>query len=208
MGPTRPVGRGRRCRWLALFALLFCVATAAPVFTAAGAEGAEESSAEAPAPGAPELAEVEREERERDEWLSSPEALGQREASRSAYANLSAAEAQTLLLEAFPAQIQGLNADPARVLSGLEIEKVLGTYGARISTAEGESAIVESPVPVESDLGGEGKEPVYLALARSGEDFLPKNPLTAIELPASAEGSIHLQGEVRVELPASDDRGA
>ena len=205
-------GQGHNGRWLTLFGLLLCVcvATAVSVFAVTPARGAEEppSLAEVPAPSASELAEAEREEREHAEWLSSPEAQKQRDASSNAYANLTAGEAQSLLVEAFPGQLKALNADPARVLSTLEVEKPLGTYGALVSNEEGESAILDSSVPVQSELGGEGKEPVDLALEQSGSSFVPQNPITEVELPGSAEEPVQLESGVEVELPASDDHGA
>lgn len=193
-----------------MFILLLCVAVTVPVLVVSTAKGAGESpsAAEVPAPSTGELAEAEREEREHAERLTSPEAQKQREASADAYTNLTAAEAQSLLVEAFPLQLKALNADPARVLSTLEVEKPLGTYGALVSDEEGESAILNSSAPVQSDLGGEGKEPVDLALERSGQGFVPENPLTEVELPGSAQEPIRLESGVEVRLPASDDHGA
>jgi sugar lactone lactonase YvrE len=208
--PTGAAAHQHSRSWLALFTLLLCIATAVPVFAspAQGAENESPSAAEVPAPSASEIAKAELEERERAEWLSSPEAERQREASQSAYASLPAGEAQSLLLEAFPGQLKQLNGDPARVLSTLEVEKPLGTYAARVEAGEGESAILDSSVPVESEVGGEGKEPVDLTLERSGSSFVPQNPITEVELPGSAEEPILLQSGVEVELPASNDHGA
>ena len=151
---------------------------------------------------------VEGEEEELAKWLTSPEASQERKASQDAYAALSAGQAQDLLLEAFPRQLQELNADPARVLSEMEVEKPLGTFGARVSIGNGESAVVESSVPIQSDLGGEGKEPVDLALEPSGDSFVPQNPLAAVELPGSASDPLQLGGGIQVELPASGDHDA
>jgi tripartite motif-containing protein 71 len=206
------VDRGFKGRVACLFAALLLCVSAAPVLADPPAEGAEEppstAEAPAPAPSASELAEFEREESENAEWLSSPEAEHERESSRDAYASLSTGEAQSLLTETFTEQLAALNADPARFLSELKIEEPLGTYGALVSVGEGESAIVESSVPVESDLGGEGKEPVDLSLEPSGTGFVPQNPLSEVELPGSAEESIQLQNGVGVELPASNDHAA
>ena len=177
---------------------------------ATSAQGAEESSSDAaaPAPTAGELADAQREETERADWLASPPAAAQREASLTAFAELSSGEAQDLLISSFSEQLQGLNADPARVLSELEIEKVLGTYGARVSVGDEEDVVIESSVPVESNLGGEGIEPVDLSLEKSGDDFLPKNPLAEVKLPASAGEPIQLHGGVQVGLPATNEPGA
>src|SRR5690349_1521978 len=169
----------RRTKWLVAFTLLLLVSSAVPVLAYASGEGGEESlpPVEAPAPSAVELAELESKEREYTEWLSSPEAVEQREASQSAYDSLSANEARSLLLEAFPGQFNALNADPARVLSELEVEQPLGTYAALVSEGD-ERSIIESSVPVESGLGSEGKEPVDLALAQAAGGFVSENPLT------------------------------
>ncbi len=197
-----------RIRWIVVFALILLAAVATPVLAESPPEGPGEAPAEAPGPSATELAGVEREENEHAEWLLSPEATQQREASLDSYAGLSASQAQDLLTESFPEQLEALNADPARFLSELEIEKPLGTYGALVSVGEGESAIVESTVPVQSDLGGDGNEPVDLALERSGPAFVPQNPLTELELPGSAADPIKLHGGIEVELPTSGDHDA
>ena len=192
------------------FALLLLAITAVPVFAAETPGGGEEapSLSEIPAPSAEELAGAETEQRERAEWLSSPEAREEREASLTAYASLSADEAKSLLVEAFPEQLAQLNADPARVLSELEVEKPLGTYGALVADEAGETAILNSSAPVESELGGEGEQPVDLALEETGSGYVPQNPISEVALPGSAEGPIQLEGGVEVELPASDDHAA
>ncbi|HEY5709159.1 MAG TPA: DUF6531 domain-containing protein [Solirubrobacterales bacterium] len=196
-----------RAKWLIAFTLTLLASSAAPVL--ATEEGGGESAAgEAPAPSAAEFSQLESQELEYAEWLSSPEAITQREASQNAYGSLTAGEARELVLEAFPGQLNALNADPARVLSELEIEKPLGTYAALISDQQGERSIVESSAPVESELGGEGKQPVDLTLEQSGTDFVPKNPVTEVTLPGSAEGPIRLQSGVEVELPSGNDHSA
>jgi hypothetical protein len=145
-----------RSRWVFAVAFLLLATTAVPVFAAGTPEGGEgpPSLTEVPAPSAEELAAAEAEQRERAEWLSSQEAQEQREASLTAYASLSAGEAKSLLGESFPEQLAQLNADPARVLSELEVEKPLGTYGALVSDEGGEAALLNSSAPVESELGG------------------------------------------------------
>jgi YD repeat-containing protein len=191
-----------RARWLVVFASCLLAATMVAIFVAPSASATKEPPAEELP--APDFSEIELEEAEHAEWLLGPEAESQREASRTAYTNLSAGEAGSLLLEAFTEQLKELNADPARVLSELEIEEPLDTYGALVAAGEGESAILESSVPVESDLGGEGKAPVDLTLEEQGTDFVPENPLTEVQLPGSAQEPVQLQNGLEVELPASD----
>ena len=138
-----------RIGWLLCFTLLLLAASSMPVVAdPSGGDQPTESSAQSEEALLKATQTVEEEEEERAKWLLSSEAIQQREASQSAFGDLSAGEAQGLLIEAFPEQLAQLNADPARVLSELEIEKPLGTYGARIATGAGENAIVESAVPV------------------------------------------------------------
>ena len=113
--------------WAVFFLAILLTAGAMPVFAFAEDEPGPSSSAlQAPAPTAQEVAEAERKEREHREWLASPEAARRRELSRAAYGHLAIGQARDLLLEAFPAQFKALNADPARHLDELNIEKVLG----------------------------------------------------------------------------------
>jgi YD repeat-containing protein len=200
---------GRTLGYLLVFVALLALA-AVPALADSSPEAPEAlpAAAEIPAPSPTELAEAEIQERERAEWLESPGAEAQREASQTAYAGLSSGEAQSLLLEAFPEQLSALNEDPARVISGLQLEKPLGTYGALISEPDGEKSILESSVPVESEVGGDGKAPVDLSLEPSGEGFAPANPLTKLELPASAEGTVRLHEGLGIQLPTADDHEA
>jgi hypothetical protein len=170
----------------------------------------------APLPGPEEfahaLAQAERQdelqEEAREEELASPRAQREREASLTAYATLSAPEAQSLLGEAFPEALAELNADPARTLGGLQIEKVLSPNVARVSNEEGGSELVESSIPIEVGQGAE-REPVDLSLRREGDSFAPVNPLAEVQLPATASGEVELEDGVGIESPPGEgDPGA
>jgi len=211
MGTLKKAGfMRRRVRWIAVFALLLFACVTVPAVGASEAESPEGAltAAEAPVPSPSDLSEREAKEREHAEWIAGPEASRQREASRTAYTDLSAGAARDLLLAAFPRQLEALNADPARLISGLRIEKTLGTYAALISDERGERSLLESSVPIKSEIGGAGKQPVDLTLEQSGDDFVLENPLTAVRLPGSAEEPIRLQSGLEVELPTSNDRSA
>jgi sugar lactone lactonase YvrE len=211
MALLRRLAHGRTA-WVVVFTVLLLAASSMPVLADPAGESPPPAEGDGATPGADALAEatqpIEEEEEEHAEWLSSPEAIQEREASQDAFAGFSSSQSQSLLVEAFPEQLQELNADPARVLSELEVEELLGTYGARVSIGEGESAIVESSIPVQSDLGGKGNEPVDLALEPEGDSFVPQNPLAAVELPGSAADPIKLQGGIEIGLPANADRDA
>ena len=118
-------------------------------------------------------------------------------------------EAQSILVESFPEALSSLNEDPGRVITGLEVEKPLGPNAAIIGNGHGgERELLDTSVPVESEVGGEGRQPVDLALERSGNRFVPANPIAELELPAAAEGAIQLHEGVKVRLPTSNDHEA
>jgi sugar lactone lactonase YvrE len=200
------------------FTVLLIVGSASPVLadpSSDSSSGAQPASSSNRIPSSAEFtaalqraeAETSAKEAALKAQLATPQAAHEREASRIAYASLSSTQAQGLLLESFPTQLREINADPARMFSDLDVEKLLGTHGALVRTDEGGSAIVESSLPVESAVGGEGKRPVDLSLRRAGQSFAPRNPLTELTLPASAEGAIQTQSGVEIKLAASDDHG-
>lgn len=200
---------------MTLLALLLC-ACAIPVL-AFGAEPQEEvqpAASELISPEAMQAA-TERYEAEHDgerqqleEELATPAARRERESSQDAYSEVDASKAFELLQERFAPSIESLNEDPARLLTGAEVEKTLGPDAALISDPLGGREIVEGSIPLTSSIGGTGKEPVDLTLEPAGDSFVPRNPLTPTSLPAAAEGEIELGQGVGVGLPASDDHEA
>jgi hypothetical protein len=192
-------------RWVVPFVILFFACSTASVLADSGDEATERPAAAAEAPAAPPTpAEIEAAQAAQVESESPTEI----QRSRTAYTEFSASEARELLVEEFPEQLAGLNADPARVLTDAQIEKPLGTYAARVSIGGGESGIVESTIPVESEVRSGEKSPVDLSLEREGDQYAPANPPTATELPATAEGPIQLESGIEVGLPVSDDHEA
>ncbi|HEY1854288.1 MAG TPA: hypothetical protein VGG40_06840, partial [Solirubrobacterales bacterium] len=181
-----------------------------PVLAAAPGESSGSSAvSKPPAPTTAEVAEFLRRQKEQQEWLKGSQAKAERKDSEEAYAEVSGNEARSILLEAFPEVLASMNEDPGRALTELEVEKPLGTYTALVGNGHGgERRLVESSVPIESEVGGEGKKPVDLTLERSGDGFEPANPLAELELPARAEGAVQLQEGLGVRLPTSDDHEA
>jgi YD repeat-containing protein len=197
-----------------MFSMLFCICSAAPVLAEPTTPSAEESS---PAlPSAEEVtsaltrseAEAHAEQEKLEEEWATPQAEQEREESLAVYAGLSSPEAQSLLFTAFPEQIEALNADPGRVLSNLAIQEPLGSYAALVENEDGGRAIVESSVPVESEVGENKKAPLDLSLEAQGDVFVPRNPLSELELPASAEGQVWLEGGIEVRLPGENPHEA
>jgi len=168
-------GRSQRSRAVSLivFALALLIVSAGPVLADPSADAPSEID-QVQAPDAAGLQEgiesFERERAAREDWLASAEAAGQRKASRSAHTGLSASEAQSLLSDAFAEQLRTLEADPARLISDLDIIETLSPYGARISDGKGGSFLVQTPIPIKVERPSGQKEQVDLALQASRND--------------------------------------
>ena len=198
-----------RRAWILAFTVFLSLVVATSVALGAQADDLEPRPADAaPAPTPAELAPIEKEEREHEEWLESPRAEQEREDSETAYVDLSASKAKTLLSEAFAETLNGLDGDPGRILGTLDVTKTLGDTSALVKGPDGTNAILNSSTPVVSDIGGEESEPVDLSLEQSGQGFVPANPLEEVELPGSAAEPIRLEGGIGVELPADVDSPA
>jgi sugar lactone lactonase YvrE len=151
---------------------------------------------------------AEREEKKREEELATPQAEEEREASQEAFTSLSAAEAKNLLTDEFAEQLNNLNADPARALSDVEVEQTLGIYAAKVAGPDGSSELLESPIPITVAQADGKPEAVDLTLQPDGGEFVPRNPVTLVRLPATASGAVHLEGGISIGLPGANDPGA
>lgn len=228
------MGAGR-ARWLAVFVVLLCASCAAPVLaespnigvspvrvadapmrTAEAPAPSEEevpppAETEPPAPGpiAEEVEAVESEEAARDEWLDSPEAIRQREESRTAFDDLTAVDAEGVLGSVFEEALKQLDGDPARALSDMQIEEVVSENGALVADGEGGMELVESPIPIRSKVPGEEGKAVDLDLKESEGGFESKSPATDIRLPASLGGQVEVGEELAfATLPGNGEVAA
>ncbi len=183
-----------RVRLLVVFACFFVAISAVPVLAA---EATVEPPAEEAAslPDAEDVQEgiemAEAEEAERERWLESPEAVQQREQSRFAFADLTAAEAQDLLQVIFAKQLETLNSDPARFLSEAEILKPLGQSVATVSD-DGDTSLLDAGMPVRTTDDDGDLRKVDLSLEEKAGGFEPANPLTSLSIPGEAGGAIEI----------------
>jgi YD repeat-containing protein len=206
--------------YLAVLALVLLTLAAVPVLAAdpsaeeaVGEPSAETDAAGIPMPSAEEVQEaIERAQREevaRDEWLESPEAVRRRQSSQSAFDHLSGGEAAGTLAAVFAEELEQLDGDPARTLSDLEIEEVVGGHGALVADGEGGKELVESPIPIRSQVPGEEGETVDLDLKQSEGGFVSKTPATEVSLPATLGGQIEIGQELAIaSLPGDGEISA
>ncbi len=133
-----------------------------------------------------DLEKVEAEEAEREDWLSSPSAVQQREASWDRYDELSPSASEELLRDVFDEQLQTLNDDPARFLSDAELIRPIDETAAAVKE-DGEHSLLDAGIPVrtENDQGELAK--VELSLEPTAQGFEPVNGLVDLTLPSKAD---------------------
>lgn len=190
------MGRGNRRRLVLLFAALLLACSTAPVIAdssaplegqvveAAGDDPERYFDGDTIVPV--DLEAVADEEAEREEWLASPEAEQQREASWGAYGDLSPADSEELLQSAFAEQLQTLNDDPARFLSDAHLIRPLEETAAAVKE-DGEYFLLDAGIPVRmEDEDGESAK-VELSLEPTQEGYEPANGLVDVTLPFAAD---------------------
>ncbi|HEX5988673.1 MAG TPA: DUF6531 domain-containing protein [Solirubrobacterales bacterium] len=159
---------------MAFFAVLAALCVAAPVL------------AETPAPEGDASDPL---ELQRDEALETPQAATEREDSEFAYAGLTAEQEATLLQNRFAPQLEAIDADPARALADVVIERIDSPTEALV-TLDGEKALLESEVPLQAPEEDGDLHKVELGLEETPDGYEPANPLVDLALPDSAQDPI------------------
>ena len=122
--------------------------------------------------------------------LSNPEAVAEREASRTKFEGLGDAQAMRLTSEAFPAVVSKQDGGPPPLAAG---EKSLGFKNTNVEQVEigsGEVGVVQSTMPMAVPSAGGHWAAVNLALREGGGGFEAQNPLVAVRIPKHlAEGA-------------------
>ncbi|HEV3318452.1 MAG TPA: 6-bladed beta-propeller [Solirubrobacteraceae bacterium] len=137
---------------------------------------------------------------------SNPEAVAEREVSRTRFEGLDSAQAMRLVSEAFPAVVSKQDGGPPPLATG---EKALGFESAnveQIETGAGDVGVVQSTVPMAVASGGGHLAAVNLALREAGGGFEAQNPLVPVRVPKHlAEGA--QSGIAGVSLTPVDEHG-
>ncbi|TMK57752.1 MAG: hypothetical protein E6G51_05940, partial [Actinobacteria bacterium] len=143
----------------------------------------------------------------RDEAAESPEAEAERQASAFAYANLSPSEEEQLLRAQFTPQLEAIDADPARILEDVVLERIDSPTEALVSIG-GEKALLEAEVPLRAPEEDGDLHKVELGLEETGNGYEPANPLVDLSLPASADEPIEIGDEGLTVTPVGVDASA
>lgn len=127
--------------------------------------------------------------------LSSPEAVAVREASQSAYSNLSAGEAVALSQRVFPAVIGRQAGGPPVLPAGQSLTGFVSGNVAQVDLGEGQRGLVESMVPMAIASANGGWSPVNLGLSESASGFVPRSPVVGVQIPKQIGDGVQLVGE-------------
>ncbi|HEU5105945.1 MAG TPA: DUF6531 domain-containing protein [Solirubrobacterales bacterium] len=141
---------------------------------------------------------------QRDEALETPQAEAERETSGLAYTDLSPAEEKQLLQDRFASQLETIDADPARILEDLVLERIDSPTEAIVSI-DGEKALLEAEVPLRAPEEDGDLHKVELGLEQTGDGYAPANPLVDLSLPASADEPIEIGDEGLAITPVGVD---
>jgi hypothetical protein len=127
---------------------------------------------------------------EEEAVFMSPEAVAEREASRTEYEGLSSEEAVALAERDFGIGRSSW-VSPGSVDKG-RITGYVGEYDAAETTAVGKHVLVSSSVPLRSRVGSGQLEPLSFSLEDRGNEFEPANPLAPVAFAKNPERGIGL----------------
>lgn len=154
-------------------------------------------------------AEAVRREEQRAAQLETAPFRQQREASRNAYKDLGDEQAAALLNSVFTTFLEEkLNADPARYLSDVKLERPLGK-GDAVVTSEGKTSLMEGSIPVRAENENGELEKVDLSLKMAADGFAPSNPLVEVTIGREAKDGVAVGdgGLTVTQVGANDSSG-
>ncbi len=113
-----------------------------------------------------------------------PEAVRERDASRTKYEGMSAAGAVRLDSESFPGPIDQQQGGPPPLPSGERITGFEAPAIAQVAMPGGEHSVIESLQPMAIQTSDDTWTPINLALSATNRAFTPKEPLVPETIPA------------------------
>ncbi|MHB1569488.1 MAG: hypothetical protein ACYC0H_09825, partial [Solirubrobacteraceae bacterium] len=122
--------------------------------------------------------------------LANPEAVQERERSRTAYSAISGKQAVALGERVFEIQRPQWRTPVGR--AGAKLSHYVGEDAAAEVLPSGGHVLVESSTPLVSSVGTGKVEPVSLALEEAGGSYKPANPVVPVTISKQASGGISL----------------
>jgi streptogramin lyase len=136
---------------------------------------------------------------------SSPEAVANREASRTEFDGLNAEQAAQVAAEEFPAVVTEPGGIPS-LPPGQRITSYLSANAASVDVGHGQQALLESSAPIAVQASSGETVPVDLDLHDDGSSLSPTTPVVAVSIPKQLSDGVALAG-LGVSLTPVDDKG-
>ncbi len=146
------------------------------------------------------------EQEAREAQLASPQAVAQREASRTKFSNLGPEQAVKIDNEAFPAVINEPAGGPPKLPAGQSITGYLSDNAASVDVGGGRQAVVESVEPIAVQTSPGQRTPINLGLSDDGSSFQPTTPAVGVSIPKRLSSGVALPG-VGVSVTPVDGSG-
>ena len=141
-------------------------------------------------PGSP--TEAEQLEAQQEVKGVSPEAVIEREASRTEFAGLDKAEAATVASEAFPAVITAPAGGPPVLPAGQSIRSYLTEDAAQVELGHGKQGVIESMQPMALESSPGRLLPIDLGLTAVGNAFQPTRSEVDVRIPKELNQGVRL----------------
>jgi hypothetical protein len=138
---------------------------------------------------------------------SNPEAVAQREESRTKFENFDAEQAVKLSVEAFPGMVDEPTGGLPRLPVGESVTGYPTDNAARIDLPGGRHGVVESLAPIAVETSRGQRTPVDLGLGDVGGAFEPRTPVVGVRIPKQLRDGVQVPGN-GVSLTPVDGQGA
>jgi hypothetical protein len=138
--------------------------------------------------------------------LANPEAVAEREASRTKYEGLDAEQAAKLAGEAFPHIVDDPAGGPPQLPEGQRIVAYPTLSTAQLELPDHKHAVLESLSPIAIGTSPTTRVPINLNLRDAGSAFEPATPLVDVQIPQRLSEGVQLPG-IGVSLTPVDGQG-
>jgi RHS repeat-associated protein len=138
--------------------------------------------------------------------LSSPMAVAARQASRTEFEHLGAAQARALDASAFPAVLDDLAGGPPQLSAGERLVRYTSEDSAQVDLPGAKHGVILSLQPMASEAAPGHLTPLDLGLTEVGEAFEPKTSVAPVRISRRLQDGVRL-GRSGVSLMAIDAQG-
>jgi RHS repeat-associated protein len=137
---------------------------------------------------------------------ANPLAVAQREASRTSFERLSAAQARVLAAHTFPSVIDQRDGGPPSLQAGSRIKGFAASNVAELELPHGKHGVLESLQPMAVETAPGRHAPIDLALTQAGNGFVPARPAVRVRIPKRLDEGVRLS-HAGVSLTPVSSRG-